>query len=323
MNILLFVTSLLMILSLMTYARVDSFRYFLGLEAEFERYISTVERSYINSTALNWYINTHAPRQRVAVQKKEPPKKTKNQGASSSRLSFRIFIDPKMRQEKPDALKQTTEWAKRLMIALYGKQDFFIETIQKNPGFMDQILESLERATEDLLLGKIKLTEAAQLSNLHLDPNITLVFYHMLKGCQIESNRGSNKSENEKKNILETSSASTSDGDEEDETDDDSSNEFDKAGYDSLLNFITLRNAINVRVFLASKPLLTAIFGQPEIADTIIEARQTFYRAVVNGSLTADEATDQFERMLKGYLNSNDENFLDFRVSRTNPARYN
>ncbi len=60
MNVLLFVTSLLMILSLLTYAKLDGFRYFLGMDAQFERYMSSVERSYTSEKAIDWYKTTMA-----------------------------------------------------------------------------------------------------------------------------------------------------------------------------------------------------------------------------------------------------------------------
>lgn len=322
MNILLFVTSLLMILSLMTYARIDSFRYFLGMEAEFERYMSTIERISTNAAAVQWYKTTRAPKPKTNTPAPKPPanpKTQKKQGQSASRLSFRIFIDQKMRQDNPEAFKQTAEWAKRLMITLYGNQKFFIEAHQKNPTFMDQILESLERATEGLFTGKQKLTDVAQLSNLYLDESVAQVFYRMLKGCSNSELKADQPVEEEKEDIVKVPANSDNDQEEDTSTE---AEEYSKEGRDSLLNYITLSNATRIRVYLASRALLAAMFGEVSVADSIIEARQALYRAVINESLTAEEATDQFADLLKGYMSNNDEEFLDFTVSRTNPAGY-
>lgn len=309
----------------MTYARIDSFRYFLGMEAEFERYMSTIERSYINTIAVKWYKTTRAPKPRNENQEKPPPRdpKPKQQGPSASRLSFRMFIDQKMRLDNAEAFRQTSEWAKKLMITLYGRQGFFRKALKTNPTFMDQILESLERATEDLFSGKQKLTEAAQLSNLQLDPNVMETFYRMLKGCSNPEDKNIPlpiPKEEENDTIVEL--PPESDNDEEDETATEA-DEFVKEGYDSLLNYITLRNTTRIRVYLASRPLLAAIFGDVSIANSIIEARQGLYRLVSNDSLSAEDATEQFADLLKGHLSNNDEQFLDFKVSRTNPAGYN
>ena len=58
MNVLLFVTSLLTILALLTYAKMDSFRYYQGIEAKFESYMQTVEQAYTNKIAADWYDTT-------------------------------------------------------------------------------------------------------------------------------------------------------------------------------------------------------------------------------------------------------------------------
>lgn len=325
MNILLFVTSLLMLLSLMTYARIDSFRYFLGMEAQFEKYMTSIERNQTNAAAEQWYDTTRAtkPKDPNKPAKTPAPQNQQNQKKSSSRLSFRFFIDQKMRETNQAAFKQTAEWAKKLMLTLYGNQEFFAEEFKKNPAFMDEILESLERATEGLFTGKIKLTKAAQLSNLNLDESVREAFYHMLKGCpnsELKKNQALLDEKKAENNITSPSDAEGDEGDADDTANE--AQEYSKDGYDSLLNYITLQNTPRIRVFLASRPLLAAIFGQVSTADAIIEARQGLYRAVIHGTLTPKDATDQFADQLKNYTNNFDEAFLDFTVSRTNPARY-
>ena len=55
MNILIFVMSLLMMLALLTYGRLDMYRSFVVTQGEFERYMADGERNAINSAAQQWY----------------------------------------------------------------------------------------------------------------------------------------------------------------------------------------------------------------------------------------------------------------------------
>ena len=169
MNILLFVTSLLMILSLLTYARIDNFRYFLGMQSEFERYMRTIERVYINQSAENWYDTSRAkikgndvpeipgikdpndpnkssekevqealkeanadPVDLIQLQENaETPKTTEVSGTPTSHMSVRILFNQKMRTANDEVYRQTKEWTKQLMRELYGKQKFFTDMMGK------------------------------------------------------------------------------------------------------------------------------------------------------------------------------------------------
>src|SRR5665213_4596964 len=58
MYVLIFVTMMLMLLSILTYARLDSYRNLSGLQAEFKRYMEVLEREHINQEANRWYEST-------------------------------------------------------------------------------------------------------------------------------------------------------------------------------------------------------------------------------------------------------------------------
>lgn len=317
MNVLLFVTSLLMILSLLTYAKVDSFRYFLGMEAQFEKYMSSMERSYTNEAAKQWYKTTFAPKNKPIEPKKNPNDPSqKRTGSSSSRLSFNVFIDETMRNQNPGLLENTTKWAKDLMRTLYSQQEFFKEAEKQNPYFMDQILERLSRAAEQLPKGQ-KLKNAIDLSTLELGPGLEDIFYLMLKGCVRELE------------VATKPSPSTVQALNEDESEEDEMEIAEEAleyagakGYDSLLNYITLRNTPKIKVYLASRPLLQTLVGDPNAVNNIIETRNNLYQAVSSNSMDPVAATEQLKSMFQAYLGSGDDAYLDFNVTKTNPAEY-
>jgi len=55
MNVLIFVISLLMMLALLTYGRLDMYRNFSITQLEFERYMVEDQRKAINKGAEQWY----------------------------------------------------------------------------------------------------------------------------------------------------------------------------------------------------------------------------------------------------------------------------
>lgn len=312
MNVLLFVTSLLTILALLTYAKIDSFRYFLGIEAKFESYMQTVEQVYPNKIAEDWYNTTKA---------KDITLRNRNVAEGSPRLSFAVLIDPKLKEKEPELYKNTMDWAKKLMRVLYETKPFFKETIQKSPDFIDEILDGLGRAVEQLTPEQRKqLKTAADLMNLKLDEPLVTPFYLMLKGCQREKTVEADKVPIKQNNFV---SLDENDPDDEDDNRQEAQEYTADNGYDSLLNYITLQNKKKVRVYLASRPLLQAITGQEAAANSIIEARTMLYQNIKNVSPMPDDTTEQFQSLVQGYLSGANATFIDFTVTKTNPTSYN
>lgn len=316
MNVLLFVTSLLMILSLLTYAKVDGFRYFLGMEAQFETYMSSIERSYTNEIAVQWFKTIYGNKER---NRNDPPKQPPHV-SSSPRLSFRVFIDEKEREKNPYLFANTTKWAKDLMRSLYGEQNFFKEAEMQNPYFMDLLLERLSAAAAQLPKDQ-KLKNAIDLSNLELGPDVESIFYLMLKGCVREIDTSAKTQFKETEEFIITLEDDNSQEDEI-EIAEEALEYVGAKGYDSLLNYITLRNTTKIKVYLASRPLLQILVGDRAVVENIIETRNSLYQAVIKGSMQPELATEQFKLMFQSYLGNGDDTYLDFNVTKTNPAEY-
>lgn len=311
MNVLLFVTSFLTILALLTYAKIDSFRYFSGIEAQFERYMEQIEQVYTNQIADKWYKTTKAD--------------TGNGGGkrpadASPRLSFAVLIDSNLRAQNQDLYDNTMTWAKSLMTILYKDRPFFKEASQKSPYFLTEILEGLGRAVDQLASDQKKhLKSASDLMNLKLDSKIETPFYLMLKGCEREEGKVGIGP------VKQSNFVSIDDHDPDFEEDNiEEANEFTGGkGYDSLLNYITLQKSTKVRVYLASYPVLQAISGQESFARSIIEARTSIYQTIKNVSPIPDDTSTQFQALVQGYISGANTKFLDFTVTKTNPSQYN
>jgi hypothetical protein len=313
MNVLLFVTSMLIVLSVMTYGRMELFLSSSAIEGEFKRYVETLERAYINGKAASWYDGTRA------TKKGSQPARDPGSKNSSPRLNLALLTDPKLASQQPLAATQVYGWLKNLIHLLYGNQKFYQKAVQKDPAVVDRVIDSIIR-----LIGELPEEEQVKrnsdLMNLNLnDRDLQSLYYKMLKGCpptaQVDK-------KDETPIAAPQIAVAEEDNDEaaaEDADDGGESLEYSvEGGYSSLLNYITYSKATKVRVYLASRDLLIAIFGDPKVADSIITARSQLYSAVNNG-MTPAEASKQFQEQFQG---SATDSLLDFRVSKTNPNQY-
>jgi len=334
MNILPFVITMIMLLALLTYARLETYRDSATLQAVFKHYMQKLEREGVNKREIAWYELKHAS----SNKKGGAPSKDKNpRSSSSSRLSFYALINT---DDKAPAQKQsadTQELAKKLIFTLYAHQPFFIEMEQHRPGFVDEILSRISLASAALPQEQ-KIKKTQDLANLSLDDiQLNEVFYKMLKGTP-------KPDEQEQRPSEEIEDAQIKQTDEEAVEPKQHAEpiapkpQIPHTGYPSLLDYITIKNTSGVRVYLASKPLLSAMFGE-STADAIITFRNELYQQVNNESITAQEATSQFQGRFGNSLNtpsgtsgtsgpsgtpgaSGGPSNFDFTVSKTNPKLY-
>lgn len=283
MNVLIFVMSMLMLIAMMTYGRLESFRGFAFIQSQFKTYMEVTERQYVNEEAYKRYQETPATTQ------EQSENKGQEKNPASSKLSFNLFVDTAERNAHPQELEHHLAVARNLLYVLYGEQPFFNELAEKRPEFLNEIFSALMRATE-AFAKKEKLKKAKEIATVDLeDAELNAVFTKMLKG---------------------TLDAPAADGEP-------------VAGYPSLLDYITLqKNKLKIRVYLAAPPLLTALYGNPEFVRQIIDTRTSLYRDLVNEVLTKEQATQEFQTLYQNQqLPEVPSAMLDFGVSKTNPAQ--
>lgn len=302
MNIVLFISALILALSLLTYGKWEAYRNLHIVESQFKNYMEKKERSGINLAAERWYGN-------VVIQSKEGKPQTKAEG--SSRLSFKPFIDKETKAKFQKEFPQLHYLAKKLINALYFQAPFYRHLVQEDPAAVDKLLDSLMIA--DQLPKEKKLKVAKDLNTLHLaNPTLDDFLYKLLKGAQ-------DPFEKSHQVLPPLQHEESDDAPETNLTEEHRS----PVGYYSLLDHITLQPTAKIRVFLASKYLLSAIFDDPQTIDEIIAERQRLYQLVVGGHLEAKAATQQFEGAFLGRIDRNlNKLILDFTVTKTNPKNY-
>ena len=303
MNIILFVSALIMALSLLTYSKWEAYRNLHVVESQFKNYMEKTERSAINQAAERWYGT-------VIVQSRGARNQSQARTQANSRLSFKPFIDQVAQTTMQREFPQLQYLAKKLIHVLYNKAPFYRQMAQENPAFVEQFLASLMVA--DAIPKEKKLKVAKDLNTLHLlNPVLDDLLYKVLKGAPDPSQNPPAVP------IFQA---------EEDDEDPDAelAEEYrSPVGYTSLLDYITLQPATKIRVFLASKPLLTAIFDDPQTVQQVLLERQRLYQGVASGALQVKDASTQFEAAFLGRADSNlNKMVLDFTVSKTNPKNY-
>ncbi|MEI8364846.1 MAG: hypothetical protein WCF65_00350 [Parachlamydiaceae bacterium] len=316
MNVLIFVVTMLMLLALMTYARLDSYRSSQVFQIIFNRYMETDERGYINLPAKKVYNS-------IQVTTKEGAKEGAKEGkkaAGIARIGILQLLNQSKRDEKPKEWLQTQILLKNLMMSLYKNQPFFKKALETNPVLVDELIAAITRAI-DALPANQQSKEAKELANLTLpDSQLNQILYKVLQGapCEESSLTNDKKKKNQSVKNENPTDKSQSEPSLENETDEFQSTE----GYCSLLDFVSGESTPKVRIFVAPREVLNAIFHDPQVVDEIIAERQELYKLAIGDAKIEDLNTafkDRFDRLKDSSIDSTS---LSYEVSKTNPRDY-
>lgn len=318
MNVLIFVTTMLMLLSLMTYARLESYRSSQAFQIIFKHYMQEKERGYINGQAEEVYKS-------IVVKEKEKEEGTKKSPAidASPRIAIGLLFDSKREGKDWD---QTRVLLKNLIKNLYANQPFYQKIEQGRPAFIDDLLSAVTQAIDDLPSEK-KPKKAADLAHLKLaDPVLDDLLYKILHGAfymdiVTDGQQQVEDQQNDSNKYSEDDIATTED-------DNEGSNGFDEykspEGYYSLLDYVTAKKKPRIRVYLASRNVLLAVFQEPATVNAIINERESLYHQTAGSKQMDMEQLNetfknQFEKLRDPAI---EPDTLNFSVSKTNPKYY-
>lgn len=315
MNVLIFVTTVLMLLALITYARLETYRGSQIFHLLFEHYMQKDERGYTNMVAEKVYDST-----------KGSTKQSKNSGqkvAASPRVVLGVLLRKTEREQAPQEVTSVTALLKNLMMTLYADQPFYHQIAMQRPSFLDEIVAGLEHAV-DQLSDEHKPKKAVDLANISLgDDQLDDVFYKMLHGAAYKEVNHLQ----EVHHLIEGTK-------EEVESDEDASdaNTIEKEaeehhspkGYYSLLDFVTLQPLHKVRIYLASKEVLKAIYRDDALVEDLIRKRNELYH---EAQLADEEGVKSMSESFQNeFQNRHDpavhDDILDYTITKTNPKKY-
>lgn len=314
MNILLFVSTLIMAMALLTYARLDSYRSFSVLQNEFKYYMAITERGAINKLAEKMYKDNRATKKGA----NDPKEKNAQRSNAKSLLSIATLVDSKKRSIDGARHHQWMAILKKLMVILYKDQPFYIEIEQKKPDFIDLLLASMMQAIDNLS-DKHKIKKTKDLANLKLsDPDLNYALFSIVQETSDRSEIKASASSHPVCSPSEGGEEEEEDNEEEDEEEEGNGGEevYSAEGRYSLLDFITLEGPEKIRVYLAPRELLLAVFESPDVVNDIVKTRERLYDQVIKETLSPKEATEQFKAQ---FLPLSNEAIVDFTVTKTNP----
>lgn len=314
MNILLFVASMIMVMAMLTYGRIETYRSFSLIQAQFKDHIDHTERAFINKIADDLYENSKGE----TVSKPSVPQGKKPEGKPT--INFSVFVDKTKRANLTQDYPKIHLMTKKLIYNLFKDQPFFKRIEQKRPDIVDAFLASLLPAIESLPPKK-RPKKPQDLSNLNLgDEELNRFSYEIFN----ETHKRPEKIKPKKspKNSLTE--------DDKGENDDSEYMEYNAEHYKtppgtfSFLSYINFGKSGKVRVYLASKEVLKSIFDDPAVVKAIVDARQDLYKKVKSKEMNPDQASELFKKQFSSLADPNlGESVLDFTVTKTNPKRYN
>lgn len=319
MNVLIFVTTILMLLSIMTYARLESYRNSQAFQIVFKHYMQDKERGFINGKADDVYKS-------IIVHEKEEEKpgedkaKKNPRADGSPRIAIGLLFE-KNRDSKKDDWDQTRILLKKLIINLYENQPFYQKVAAGRPMIVDDLIAAITQAIDQIPDDKA-LKKTGDLANLKLaDPVLDSLLYKILHGAFYMN------AHIDGQNLVlpEVSTDNISDDDSEAMSDEPGQSVEYKSpeGYYSLLDFVTGKQKPKIRVYLAPRSVLMAIFknDKPTVENIIQERERLFQQASHSDQLDqlSESFKNQFERLHDHDIN---DETLNFTVSKTNPKYY-
>lgn len=211
---------------------------------------------------------------------------------SYRKLSFRPFLKKDQREgshiEKYRQIRQITI---DLIEVLYGKAPFYKKMQEKRPNFVEEMLNAIEETSDQMPKDSIKRIEDIVRIKLE-DPDLQSAFYHMLKGTI-----GKDTLKYESSPDIVTH----------------------ERAYIPLLTFIHFDGVDKkIKLGLAPRELLLAIYGNPELVQKLIDMRNELGSQLVAEKIsTKDEATAKFQAEFEGKQKQGITDVLDYSMTKS------
>lgn len=308
MNILIFVISLLMMLALLTYGRLDMYRSFIVTQGEFEKYMVENERTTINNGAEQWY-------QWTSIATKNGNKKTGGPSEASPKLNLNAILNPDIRTAQPQLELVYRDLLKKVIYIVFGEKNEFKKALDKDPNVIDDLIQAMEVAGNRLASEKKMIKTTEGLENLDLQNSSLQDFYYwMLKGYPVKKNFPVKQ-----KPVKEFHEENAENPSSEEENFEEY---LPKNNRLSLLDFVTVNpKKSKIRIFLAPRAILLSIFGDIHTVNEVMQTRLELYRQFKSEEENKN-LSEQFKQKFLSRVINVPESILDFTVSGTDPRQY-
>lgn len=294
MNLLLYVLTLLLVIGAISYQALERFTTGSYVRIAWDRYMRIETPCNFNEIVQEEY-KDREEEEPTPKQNNNGEKKETNKSKGAAKINFRYLVDPEYAQSDKTTLM--TQIFKNLLDVLYGDQKFYRDALQKKPQIVDEILHNLKQVNAERAK---KVKKVANLDKLVLpDADEEKLWYEFRKPNYVSLpvlSLLTFKPQAELRNVC------------------------DKF---SILNYITDKSADKIRVNLAPRALLYALFKDEQVVKEVIQMRQDLRDQVANDAKTSTAATQEFKAFAEQFSGIAElEPILDYLVNKTNPEDY-
>lgn len=311
-----------MLLALMTYARLESFTKSHIQASEWVWLMKESERDTFNKAQK---ICNEADKKKAKDKKKEAEKAAKGETpapaptptppkdenkpaetpppsppptpAGTGKISLAWFLKKDFREKNKDKMAQTVSLIENIISTQWGSQPFYKNLEKERPNFVPQMLQemtdSVEKAKIDNPTLKIKSLDDL-LFVTWKDADLKIAFSRMLQEGLIYKRE--KESDEGLSDIISSS----------------------PKGYQSLNDFFTTKDFAKIRLWLAPRSLLLALFGDPKTVEEIVKTRESYHKEMKKGSADSKDLSKKLEEMFASRTSYND--LLDYTVTTTKPT---
>lgn len=280
MNLIIFVLSLIMILAAMTYTRFESFSKSHLQSQEWVSLLQDSQRDLYNQQQKKCRLKKRA-------KKSEPTdKQTKGKTPGSGKIPLAWLLG------KSEHQKEVQELIESLITCLWSDQPFYKRLAKERPQFVEALLQDILNTSSKITDEKeaIKNLDQLMVTNWN-DLELKTAFGRMLQDGLVY----------DKKNIRNDGSPDLT--------------YKSPKGFQSLRDYFTNQKTDKIRVWLAPRALLGAIFRDPQVVEEVINLRKELYGQVKKKGSDADALSKQFEETFSSKTSYKD--LLDWQVTMT------
>lgn len=305
MNILLFVMTLLLVMSSISYQALNRYQNGAMIRRTWDKTMRVDTICQYNAIVEAEY--EHLRKNdggRSSGAEGESSKADEEPGAEgASKIDFRFITDPKYPEFHPKEFPLMQEVLERLILSLYADMNFLKELLQRRPQVVIELFDALRKVNADLP-EKQRYNSIKKLIKMPLkDPELETLRYELLRNSPVSSKM---------MELLNFKPAG----------------EKDSGASDcievSLKDFLIEKRKKKIRVYLAPRAILYAVFQDMDAVEQVVAYRLGLYREVSRKEEPRDagDATKDFREYCTSFAGINDlEPILDFAVTTTKPGR--
>lgn len=299
MNILIFVMAILMLMASITYSSLNRFVKAEVQAHEWQERIRFQARVKYNQS-LYALSKPKVKEEAKSQESKKDEKKVEKPKTEMGRgtIPGQFLISPTFRHQHPDDFVKYGELFKAVARQLYYEQPFFKNLEKERPQFLDEIMREIVEISER---GKPIASFNKLMFEKWSDPNLKRAFSLML--TESPSYRKPLKEKIEKEQ-------------EEKEKDESIVN---RNGIVTLNDYFHFIYKDKIRLWLAPKPVLIALFRNNELVDALIQDRKQNYPKCISGIYEKDDLEKHLHETYGG--KSAYETFIDYTVTKTRPPK--